>query len=430
MLALMVAGEGIFLLPFVVARVFRPTLLTVYGIDNFQLGTAMSVYGLVALAAYFLGGPLADRFQTRRLMCVALVSTALGGLYFTTVPSLNGLKVLFGFWGVSTILPFWAAMIRATRLWGGSDSQGKAFGILDGGRGLVAAVLASVSVMVFSLMLPEENWYQRLSEASPASHLPLMKALTVGFINLSKPAALVSVIWIFSGVTLSAAALVWFCVPEDESSAGGTEDRIRWAMIRPVLKNPSVWLQGMIVVCAYVGYKGTDDLGLYAKDVFNFDDVEAAQLGTLSFWIRPIAAIGAGFVGDRMGHTRAMIACFTIMLMGYLAVALGLLQPTATWMLIVMVIGTGAAVFGVRSLYFAIFSEAGIPPALTGTAVGVVSVVGYTPDVFLGPVMGYCTETYPGELGHQYLFGIFAAFATAGLLCTLAFRNMARKRAL
>ncbi len=211
MLALMVAGEGIFLLPFVVARVFRPTLLTVYGIDNFQLGTAMSVYGLVALAAYFLGGPLADRFQTRRLMCVALVSTALGGLYFTTVPSLNGLKVLFGFWGVSTILPFWAAMIRATRLWGGSDSQGKAFGILDGGRGLVAAVLASVSVMVFSLMLPEENWYQRLSEASPASHLPLMKALTVGFINLSKPAALVSVIWIFSGVTLSAAALVWFC---------------------------------------------------------------------------------------------------------------------------------------------------------------------------------------------------------------------------
>ena len=47
-----------------------------------------------------------------------------------------------GFFGVTTILFFWAALIRATRDWGGNNAQGRAFGLLDGGRGLLAALLA------------------------------------------------------------------------------------------------------------------------------------------------------------------------------------------------------------------------------------------------------------------------------------------------
>ncbi|MBT4188509.1 MAG: MFS transporter, partial [Gemmatimonadales bacterium] len=66
--ALMVAGESVFLLPFVLARVFRPTFLDVFEITNLELGTAFSLYGIVAMAAYFAGGPLADRFSARRLM--------------------------------------------------------------------------------------------------------------------------------------------------------------------------------------------------------------------------------------------------------------------------------------------------------------------------------------------------------------------------
>ena len=63
--ALIIAGESVFLLPFVMARVFRPTLLEVFDLTNLELGTAYSVYGIVAMAAYFFGGPLADRFPAR-----------------------------------------------------------------------------------------------------------------------------------------------------------------------------------------------------------------------------------------------------------------------------------------------------------------------------------------------------------------------------
>ena len=55
------------------------------------------------------------------------------------------------------------------------------------------------------------------------------------------------------------------------------------------------------------------------------------------------------------------------------------------------------------------------------------SVIGYTPDIFMGPLMGYCTDTYPGALGHQYLFGALAAFAALGVACTLAVGWVSRR---
>ena len=186
--ALICAGEAVFLLPFVLARVFRPTFLDVFGVTNLQLGTAFSAYGVVAMVAYFAGGPLADRYSARRLMAVALFATGAGGAYLATVPSPAGLNVLWGIWGATTILLFWAAMLRATREWGGTRSQGRAYGLLDGGRGLLAAVIASVTVVVFAAFLPSDAASATAEEQAAAFRI---------------------VIWVFTGMTLAIAALLW-----------------------------------------------------------------------------------------------------------------------------------------------------------------------------------------------------------------------------
>ena len=111
LLALVSAGESIFFLQFVQARIFRPTLLEVFSLTNVQLGAAFSFYGIVAMVAYFLGGPLADRFAPRALLAVALVTTAAGGLLLVAIPSLASLKLLFAYWGFTTIALFWSALI-------------------------------------------------------------------------------------------------------------------------------------------------------------------------------------------------------------------------------------------------------------------------------------------------------------------------------
>jgi MFS family permease len=403
MIALIAAGEIVFTLPFVIARIFRPTFLEAFGLTNLQLGTAFSLYGIVAMLAYFPGGPLADRYSARRLMTIALVVTALGGPVLAAIPSLGVLKLLFAFWGLTTILLFWAALIRSTREWGGASGQGRAYGFLDGGRGVLAAVLASVTVAVFAAALPAH-----VAEATLAE----------------RTAALSRVIWVFTALTLVVAVLVWFAVPEAKADPRRSEARLTLTGVRSVLRLPAVWLQAGIVICAYVGYKSTDDFSLLAYDALGYDAVAAAQIGTLSFWVRPFAAVGAGMLADRIGASRAVVIGFGLMIVGSLAIAMGILQPGIHWLLVLTVAGTSVAIYALRGLYFALFQEARVPLAFTGSAVGLVSMIGYTPDIFMGPLMGWLIDSSPSSMGHRHVFATVSAFATAGLVCTLFFRKV------
>jgi len=91
------------------------------------------------------------------------------------------------------------------------------------------------------------------------------------------------------------------------------------------------------------------------------------------------------------------------------------------------VAGTSLGIYSVRAIYYSLFREARVPLAVTGSAVGVVSVIGYTPDVFMGPAMGYLLDRSPGLLGHQHVFAMVAAFAVMGFACTLGFRRVVRE---
>ena len=401
---LVAAGEAVFLLPFVIARIFRPTFLDVFGISNFELGAAFSLYGLVAVGAYFAGGPLADRFPARRLMAAALLSTAAGGVWMAQIPSLGVLTLLYGFWGLSTILLFWAALIRATRVWGGAEAQGQSYGLLDGGRGLLAAVLASVLVAIFAQLLPET-----VTEASLVERRQVLS----------------QIIWLNVGFILLVAGLVWACLPEEEPGLAepGRGRRFQWANVGRVMRMPAVWLQALIVVCAYVGYKSTDDFSLFARDAFGYDEVMAARIGTLSFWMRPVAALAAGWLGDRLGASRVTAGSFALLVAGNLVLALGGGQLAAFWLLLVTISATSVGIYALRGVYFALFEEARVPLGFTGTAAGLVSVVGYTPDIFMGPWMGYLIDRTPGALGHQQVFGTVAVFGLIGLVATWAFRR-------
>ncbi len=405
MIALIAAGEAVFGLPFVLARVFRPTVLDVFGLTNLELGVAFSLYGIVGMIAYFTGGPLADRYSARRLMAVALVATAAGGVVYATIPPLSVLRPLYAYWGLTTVLLFWAALIRATREWGGADSQGRAYGILDGGRGLFAALLASITVAVFAAMLPADVAAATLEQ---------------------RTTALIRVIWIFTGMTATAGVLVWITVPENTTDRTTAPKRLTLDGLWTVLRMPTVWFQAGIIVCAYVGYKSTDDFSLYARDAFGYDDVAAAQIGTLSLWVRPFAAVAAGFIADRVGVSRTTAWSFALMVLGSLAIALGTPYLGVQWLLLVTVVGTSAGVMALRGIYFALFGEARVPLAFTGSAVGVVSVIGYTPDVFMGPAMGFLLDRSPGALGHQHVFGMVAIFGVIGLLSTLVFQRITR----
>ena len=391
---LILAGESIFILPFVLARVFRPTVLQTFELDNTQLGLCFSAYGLVALVSYLLGGPLADKYPPRKLMGLALWLTAIGGWIYASYPNYQTLSLLYGYWGFTTIFLFWAPMIKATRIWGGNASQGKAFGFLDGGRGLVGALFGALGVLIFSVYLGYQDLEIPLEESRSAFRKVILAS-----------AGLVAVI----------GALVWFFLRLDhQKETSILLEKIRLPQIRQVLALRSVWLLMLMILCAYVGYKITDVFSLYAQDVMGYDQVDSAQVGTFLLFLRPVVGILIGILADRTDSALWLMISFFVMVAGALIFATGVVEASGIYLFFLSILIVAAGVYAARSLYFAVMKQGRIPLVLTGTAVGLISLIGYTPDIFAGPAMGYLLDTYPGAEGHRLVFWMLALFALIG----------------
>ena len=157
MFALIIAGEAIFLLPFILMRVFKPIIREAFLISDAEIGEAQALYGITAVLSYFFGGFIADKWETRKLLSISLLLTAVGGFWMTLIPSIFTLKLLYAFWGVSTILFFWAALIKGTRQWGNKNNQGLSFGLLDGGRGIFAATIALSGAGILTFFFPQKG---------------------------------------------------------------------------------------------------------------------------------------------------------------------------------------------------------------------------------------------------------------------------------
>jgi len=405
MFALVVAGEMIFALPFHVPRYFRASLLASLELSNTALGDIFAVYGVTAMLAYFPGGALADRLPARGLLCISLLATASGGLYLATLPGPAGLAVLYGYWGVTTILLFWAAMIRATREWGGANAQGRAFGILDGGRGLAAAAFATLAVGCFSHFAGADL------DASLGAD--------------ARRVAMRAVIVYYTLATTLAALLVWCWVPRDARHRDA-RPRLDGAQMLEVLRLPAVWLQALVVVAAYCGYKGLDNYALYAHQVLGFSETHAAGIGAASAYIRPLAALGAGLVADRIGIARSVVLLFATLAVVYGLLGVMSIESGMRWLIYGNLFVSCAAVFALRGVYFALLEEAAVPARLTGAAVGLVSLVGYTPDIFFAAIAGRLLDAAPGAAGHQHYFILLALVAIIGAIAaTLLLRRRA-----
>lgn len=406
LIVLIMAGTSSFYLPFGLTRVFRPTFLDVFSINNLELGLCFSVYGVIALFSYFFGGGLADRIKPNVLMASSLFMTAAGGLYMATYPSILGLKVLYGFWGFTTVFLFWAAMIKATRMWGGSANQLRAFAFLDGGRGLVAALLGSMGVIVFGSMLTEG-------------------IATIGIDDKKNSFSLV--IYITSAFVIIVGILCLIFLRSKGTDDELIKEKIGLGQIVEVLKIPSVWYLMVIILCAYFGYKVTDIGSLYANEVMDYDEINSANLATILLFLRPFLGLLIGLFVSSIKSTNFLVISFVFLIAGSSIFASGVNSPNLNLLFLISVIIVAVGAYSARFLYFAVLQEGRIPLYLTGTAVGIISFIGYTPDIFSGPLIGVLLDNNPGEYGHQLVFAVLGIFSIIGLIAAIGFKRFVNK---
>ena len=400
---LVIAGEMVFGLPFHTARFFRPTMLEVFGFTNTQLGDLFAVYGVTAMLSYFPGGAIADRFSARFLLTASLVGTACGGLYMATIPGPFQMALLYGFWGITTIFMFWGALIRATREWGGQESQGAAFGILEGGRGIAAALAAGLLVFVLALYMPDNA-----SLATDEERRAGFRMVVLGY----------------SAIAVATGVLAWFVIPQPGELAAVRHKPLPNMAL--VIRRPIVWAQAAIVVCAYCSYKAVDYYSLYAVQVLGMDEVEGARLMSYGAYIRPIAALAAGLIADRFDATRSIGAMFLVLALTYAVLAVITPESTGTGVILLSAGVSLLAVFALRGIYFALLQETRTPRHITGAAVGMISLLGFTPEIFFAPIAGRILDATPGVGGFHNLFMLLAAIAALGVMFVVGLLRLKR----
>lgn len=389
MTVMSLSGGIIFLLPFLQEVYYNP-LARALNLNNTQVGSLLSAFGITAMISYFPGGWLADRFSPRKLMVTSLLSTGGAGLYFATFPGYEISLAIHAFWGVSITLLFWSAMIRATRNWAPAEEQGRAFGILETGRGL-GEVLSAVAL------------------------LAVFAALGSGNSALSSVIAQASILILVLGV------LAWFILEDDIRREQDPRNRNKPSLkdFIDVVRMPIVWLIAIIILTGYCAYWGTFRFTSYATDIFMLSITIAATISVGKMWLKPVAALIAGFIADKLGISKSIAVLFVVLIASFTLFALLPGMPILLPVMLINVAIASLAVFAMRGIYFALLEEGGVPLAVTGTAAGIVSTIGYTPDIFMPLLGGILLDTFPGATGYRYFFLTTAAICGIGLAASL-----------
>ncbi|PRX31362.1 sugar phosphate permease [Paraburkholderia sp. BL18I3N2] len=388
-------------------QVYQPTMLEVFHITDSQLGYLYSSLGTIFLLSYLPSGWLADRIAPRLLICFSLIATGVLGLWYSTAPSFPMLMMIFGGWGLSTGLTFWAAVIKRVTMIAGAHEQGRFFGLLDGGRGLIEAMLATVAITLFAWMTQTKG-----------------EPVAAGF-------KLVVYMYAFLCIVLGVVLALVKDPQGSEDAAANRAARQRNNVLidlKTLAKIPELWLVAAIVFCGYQVFWATYSFSAYLHEgEIGLTVVMAGTITTLKLWMRPIGGIGGGFLGDRYSKVSVLvIALFlaALSLLGLMAAP----RISSHVLLVFLVLFIGILTYAIRGLYWSLLDRCNIPVTTMGLAIGLISVLGYSPDVFLPLINGYLTQTFPGVFGYQLYFGYVAVMAALGGFAGLALRNMLNRK--
>lgn len=400
LLLLCLTGATIYYMPYL-RWTYYDTLLAASGLNNTQFGFTMSIFGITSMVFYPFGGILADKIKAKYLLFISMIGVGLLGFWYATFPGYTAQIIIFAGWGILTTLTYWAALMKATRQMGSSEQQGRLFGLLEGGRGLLTAAIGFVALFAFS----------KLGESLGGMQ---------GILRVE------SVICIVVGILV-----LLFLKGNKENEREEDKKSLSLKDIGQVLKTPAIWLITLIVICCYSVYLGSTYLTPYFTNVIGATASFAAVLAIMRSYILQFACGPTGGVlADKMKSISKVVAGCYILIVAALAVIL-VLPTTAGSMvpMIVLMILLCAGIFAMRGIYFATIDEANIPMHVTGTAVGIVSLIGFTPDVFMSPICGKLLDSFEGAAGYRAIFILMMAFAVVGLAATFILLKTTKKKA-
>lgn len=395
-LLLLAAGAGIiFQLPYIRETFYVP-IQNAMNLSNSQMGLLSSGYAAMATLSYFVGGAIADKFSARKLLTFSFLATGVLGLWFSTFPGFTVSRIIFVLMGISTIITYWSACIKATRMLGTPEEQGRLFGLQEGLRGILNALLVFGMTAAFSMFADE------VAGASAAIKFCSVVVIIIGILN-----------FIFIEDTA-----------KEENAEPVTE--IVKGMFQALLI-PRVWLLVAIVFTAYSVYGLIGYVNTYAVMFYGLSAASAATLGGVRYLLQGLGGVVGGFLADRLKSRIKVIVAGCVGLA--ISFALYIVMPSQASLCVAVVTNFFVGLFfiyAVRSQYFAVHDDAGIPVHMSGRVSGIASAIGFMPDLFMYTLVGSWMDSY-GRTGYNMTWAYAIVAAILCIIVTLILSRVIKK---
>ena len=382
---LTIAGSLIYGLPYFRSYYYDAYLET-YHLTNTQMGTFGSIFGILGAISYLFGGIVADMVSPRKIMSVSLILTGAAGLLHLMHPSYGMLVVIYLIWGFTSLFAFWPALLKGLRGIAAEHEQSKAYGFMEGGRGIINAVHLAITLAIFNFL-----------------------SKTAG--NLG---GLIGVITFYTVIVIMMVIVEFFLMKDNTTAANG--EKFNFKQVITVIKMPAIWILSLILCCTYTMNISFYYFTPYATSSFGITATAAAIVTMMSQYIRPVGSMGGGILADRLGRSKVMFIGF--FLMGVSTFIIALLPNMSVPFFIVVCAIIYLGMYLNYGIVFSMMEEGGIPASVAGTAIGVVCTLGYLPEVICPTLAGHVLDTYT-ELGYKYYFigvGIVMVVGIAALL--------------
>lgn len=383
-----VAGGVIYFLPYI-KYVFYDAQIAAMHITNQQSGLLLTIYTIGNVLLYIPGGILADRIAPKKALVYSLWATSI--LCFAYAFTFNFYVALLIWLGLSfsTAFVFWASLMKAVRIVGTEEEQGFMYGIYYACNGISGAVVQAIALYIYGTT----------------------DDIVAGFFR----AVLVG------GCFIAVAGfLIMLLMKTEQNKDRDAASEFKMSAVGELLKNPIVWIFSFIIFCGYGVFTSTSYFTPYLTVTLGISPSESGVFAVIRNYLFLLLAPLGGIIADKVFNSTAKYLALAFLILAGCFWGV-LVLPTGISPLFVSIytLIPGALAMMLYGVVFSIISEAGISRMLTGTAIGIASIIGYLPDSIYHSVFGDWLDRYGSGPGYNMIFTFLSISCIAGCLLSL-----------
>ena len=249
------------------------------GLTHTQIGTAMSIAGLISTFGFLASIYLTDRISKKIMIPMALIGICLCGLWLSTFPSYPVFLLIYCLLAVFADMFYWPTMLKTVRLLGNPEEQGRMFGIMEAGRGLMDTIVAFCALGIFSALG---------STAFGLRCAILFYAILPGIIGI----------------------IMFFLLDPDSKQPSAEEQESvsahqkAWAGAIQALKNKKIWLVSFNIFLVYSVYCGITYFIPFLKEAYAVPAALVGVYGIINqYGLKMFGGPIGGVLADKVFHS-------------------------------------------------------------------------------------------------------------------------------